>query len=128
MKIEGRVIEEKVCPLEFAVNAISGKWKIPIVWRINEGEKRPSEMLRGIVKVDRRVLNQQLKELERDGILSKKSFPELPPRVEYSLTPLGEKLVDVLWKLNDWGNLLLAQDSDSQSAEDMPGSNLQCLS
>jgi DNA-binding HxlR family transcriptional regulator len=132
MKIEGRVIEEKVCPLEFAVNAISGKWKIPIVWRINEGEKRPSEMLRGIVKVDRRVLNQQLKELERDGILSKKSFPELPPRVEYSLTPLGEKLVEVLWKLNDWGNLLLTQGSDSQpdsqSAEDMPGSNLQCLS
>ncbi|WON93725.1 helix-turn-helix domain-containing protein [Sphingobacterium sp. UGAL515B_05] len=132
MKIEGRVIEEKVCPLEFAVNAISGKWKIPIVWRINEGEKRPSEMLRGIVKVDRRVLNQQLKELERDGILSKKSFPELPPRVEYSLTPLGEKLVEVLWKLNDWGNLLLTQgsdsQSDSQSAEDMPGSNLQCLS
>ncbi|WP_411973887.1 winged helix-turn-helix transcriptional regulator [Sphingobacterium sp. Lzh-3] len=132
MKIEGRVIEEKVCPLEFAVNAISGKWKIPIVWRINEGEKRPSEMLRGIVKVDRRVLNQQLKELERDGILSKKSFPELPPRVEYSLTPLGEKLVEVLWKLNDWGNLLLTQgsdsQSDSQSAEDMPGSNLQSLS
>ena len=107
MKIEERAIEEKICPLEFAVNAISGKWKIPIVWRINEGEKRPSEMLRGIAKVDRRVLNQQLKELERDGILSKKSFHELPPRVEYTLTPLGEQLVEVLWKLNDWGKILL---------------------
>ncbi len=107
MKIEERAIEEKICPLEFAVNAISGKWKIPIVWRINEGEKRPSEMLRGIAKVDRRVLNQQLKELERDGILSKKSFHELPPRVEYILTPLGEQLVEVLWKLNDWGKILL---------------------
>ncbi|MCZ8285253.1 MAG: helix-turn-helix domain-containing protein [Bacteroidia bacterium] len=110
MKTKDRTIEEKICPLEFAVNAISGKWKIPIVWRINEGEKRPSEFLRGIANVDRRVLNQQLKELENSGILSKKIFNELPPRVEYSLTPLGETLVDVLWKLNDWGKLLLAKN------------------
>lgn len=64
-------------------------------------------MLRGIAKVDRRVLNQHLKELEQDGILSKKTFNELPPRVEYSLTPLGEKLVEVLWQLNDWGKVLV---------------------
>lgn len=64
-------------------------------------------MLRGIAKVDRRVLNQQLKELEQDGILSKQSFNELPPRVEYTLTPLGEQLVKVLWELNQWGSLLL---------------------
>jgi len=68
------------------------------VWRINEGERRLSEMLRGIAKVDRRVLNQQLTEMVEGGILSKKSFYELPPRVEYSLTSLGESLVEVLWK------------------------------
>lgn len=107
METKERTVEEKICPLEFAVNAISGKWKVPIVWRINQGEKRPSEMLRGIAKVDRRVLNQQLKELEQDGILSKQSFHELPPRVEYTLTPLGEQLVKVLWELNQWGTLLL---------------------
>ena len=107
MKLKQQAIEEKICPLEFAVNAISGKWKIPIVWRINEGEKRPSEMLRGIAKVDRRVLNQHLKEMEQDGILTKKIFNELPPRVEYSLTSLGQSLVDVLWNLNDWGKVLL---------------------
>lgn len=90
-----------------AVNTISGKWKIPIVWQINEGKKRPSEFLRGIAKVDRRVLNQQLKEMEQDGILSKAVFNELPPRVEYALTDLGEKLVIVLWSLNDWGKLLI---------------------
>ncbi len=112
MKTKELLIEEKVCPLEFAVNAISGKWKIPIVWRINEGEKRPSEMLKGIGKVDRRVLNQHLKELQQDGILSKKIFNELPPRVEYSLTPLGEKLVLVLWELNDWGNVLLEHSGE----------------
>ncbi|MFD1628273.1 winged helix-turn-helix transcriptional regulator [Pseudopedobacter beijingensis] len=106
-------IEEKVCPLEFAVNTISGKWKIPIVWQINEGKKRPSEFLKGIGKVDRRVLNQQLKEMEQSGILTKISFPELPPRVEYSLTSLGKELVKVLWQLNDWGKLLLESNKNA---------------
>ncbi len=55
MKTEERVAENKICPLEIAVNSISGKWKIPIVWQINEGKKRPSEFLRGIANVDRRV-------------------------------------------------------------------------
>ncbi|GAA0885969.1 MULTISPECIES: winged helix-turn-helix transcriptional regulator [Sphingobacterium] len=113
MRITEKAIKQKICPLEFAVNAISGKWKIPIVWRINEGEKRPSEMLRGIAKVDRRVLNQQLGEMVNDGILIKQSFHELPPRVEYSLTPLGESLVEVLWKLNAWGELLLENSNKS---------------
>lgn len=111
MNIKEPTIKEKICPLEFAVNSISGKWKIPIIWRINEGEKRPSEFLRGIAKVDRRVLNQQLKELEHSGILTKKVFNELPPRVEYTLTPIGQKLVDVLWQLNNWGELLLADNN-----------------
>ncbi|GEM51542.1 winged helix-turn-helix transcriptional regulator [Empedobacter brevis] len=113
MKTKQAAIEQKVCPLEFAVNAISGKWKIPIVWQINEGKKRPSEFLKGIGKVDRRVLNQQLKEMEQSGILSKVSFPELPPRVEYSLTPLGKELVKVLWQLNSWGELFLKENNDS---------------
>lgn len=112
MNTENRVIEAKICPLEFAVNAISGKWKIPIVWQINEGKKRPSQFLRGIGKVDRRVLNQQLKEMEQAGILYKVAFNELPPRVEYSLTPLGQKLVDVLWQLDTWGKLLLEQNDN----------------
>ncbi|QJB35481.1 helix-turn-helix transcriptional regulator [Chitinophaga oryzae] len=111
MKTKDRVIEEKICPLEFAVNAISGKWKIPIVWQINEGKKRPSEFLRGIGNVDRRVLNQQLKELETAGIISRESFNEVPPRVEYRLTALGKELVKVLWQLNDWGDLLLQQSA-----------------
>lgn len=107
MEIQEKAAENKVCPLEIAVNTISGKWKIPIVWQINEGKKRPSEFLRGIAKVDRRVLNQQLKEMEQDGILTKESFNELPPRVEYSLTDIGKKLVEALWLLNDWGKLLI---------------------
>ncbi|WP_313385433.1 helix-turn-helix domain-containing protein [Chishuiella sp.] len=109
MKTKEQVVDEKICPLEFAVNAISGKWKIPIIWQINEGKKRPSEFLKGIGKVDRRVLNQQLKQMEQEGLLTKVSFSELPPRVEYSLTPIAEELVKVLWQLNDWGKVLLEE-------------------
>jgi len=109
MKTEERVAENKICPLEIAVNSISGKWKIPIVWQINEGKKRPSEFLRGIANVDRRVLNKQLNEMIKDGILTKESFNELPPRVEYSLTEIGEKLIEILWQLNDWGKLLIPE-------------------
>lgn len=107
MKSKFRLAENKICPLEIAVNTISGKWKVPIVWQINEGKRRPSEFLRGIAMVDRRVLNQQLNEMIEDGILTKRSFNELPPRVEYSLSEIGEKLVEVLWQLNDWGKFLV---------------------
>jgi len=109
MKTEEKVAENKICPLEIAVNSISGKWKIPIVWQINEGKKRPSEFLRGIANVDRRVLNKQINEMIEDGILTKESFNELPPRVEYSLTEIGEKLIEILWQLNDWGKLLIPE-------------------
>ncbi|SHE57495.1 winged helix-turn-helix transcriptional regulator [Chryseobacterium sp. OV279] len=112
MKTKEKAKENKICPLEVAVNTISGKWKIPIVWQINEGKKRPSEFLRGIAKVDRRVLNQQLNEMVEDGILVKHSFNELPPRVEYTLTELGGKLVEILWQLNDWGKLLIPENEN----------------
>ncbi|MBJ2125767.1 helix-turn-helix domain-containing protein [Flavobacterium sp. IB48] len=110
MQTKERSTENKICPLEIAVNTISGKWKIPIVWQINDGKKRPSEFLRGIAKVDRRVLNQQLNEMVEDGILVKQSFNELPPRVEYSLTETGKQLVEILWKLNDWGKILIREN------------------
>lgn len=110
MQTKERNTENKICPLEIAVNCISGKWKIPIVWQINDGKKRPSEFLRGIAKVDRRVLNQQLNEMVEDGILIKHSFNELPPRVEYTLTETGKQLVEILWKLNDWGKLLISEN------------------
>lgn len=109
MKTKKPAIEEKICTLEVAVNAISGKWKIPIFWQLSQGKKRPSEFVKGIGQVDRRVLNQHLKEMEADGLLRREVFNELPPRVEYSLTEIAKPLVDILWKLDDWGKLLLEE-------------------
>lgn len=98
--------KNKICPLEKAVNAISGKWKIPIIWHIQQGKKRPSELLREIENVDRRVLHQHLSEMVAAGLLIKNSFNELPPRVEYDLTDTGQLLVEILWDLNEWGKKL----------------------
>ena len=118
-----RATENKICPLEIAVNSISGKWKIPIVWQINEGKKRPSEFLRGIANVDRRVLNQQLNEMIEDGILEKVSFNELPPRVEYSLTELGISLLPVLKPLIKWSEEHLKEIEAVQSQYDKVQNN-----
>lgn len=109
MKIKKPEAEEKVCTLEIAVKAISGKWKIPIFWQLSQGKKRPSEFVKEIGIVDRRVLNQQLKEMEADGLLKREVFKELPPRVEYSLTEMAKPLNDILWALNDWGKVLFEE-------------------
>ena len=117
MKTKERTTENKICPLEIAVNSISGKWKIPIVWQINEGKKRPSEFLRGIANVDRRVLNQQLNEMVEDGILTKESFNELPPRVEYSLTEKGLSVMPILQSICDWSGAFYKKETDKETSQ-----------
>lgn len=114
MKTKERTIQEKICPLEIAVNSISGKWKIPIIWHMKDGKKRPSEFVKAIGLADRRVLNEHLKEMEADGIINREVFNELPPRVEYTLTDLGNQLVEVLWSLNSWGEILLSQKKNAK--------------
>jgi DNA-binding HxlR family transcriptional regulator len=107
MKTKLRVSENKICPLEHAVNTISGKWKIPIVWHLNQGIKRPADFFVHIADINRRVLTRQLKELEESGIIFKTIIKEKPLEVEYQLTTSGKQLVAALWKLNDWGSSLL---------------------
>lgn len=107
MKTKLRVSENKICPLEHAVNTISGKWKIPIVWLLNQGLKKPADFFLHIAGMNRRVLTRQLKELEESGIIFKTIIKEKPLEVHYQLTPSGNQLVEALWKLNDWGDSLL---------------------
>ena len=100
------MIKIEDCPLEKAVKTISGTWKIPIIWHIRRGQLRPSELLRAIEGIDRRVLNHQLAQLIGDGLLAKETYAEVPPRVEYRLTARGEELFSILLKLHDWGEQL----------------------
>ncbi|WP_293928287.1 winged helix-turn-helix transcriptional regulator [Sphingobacterium sp. UBA6320] len=81
-----------------------GKWKIRLLWFIHEGYQRPSELQRKIPDATRRVLNIQLKELEEHELITKKIYPIVPPKVEYSLTEFGKTLIPVISTLGNWGD------------------------
>lgn len=81
---------------------ISDKWKVLIICKLRKGTMRFNELKRELKAVTQRVLTHQLRELESDGLVSRKVYAEVPPRVEYSLTHLGETLVPVLEELEEW--------------------------
>jgi len=94
--------KEYLCPVEVAINVISGKWKSLILWHLHEGDKRYKELERIVPGVSQKMLTQQLKEIERDGLLIRTVYPEVPPRVEYALTPLGHSAFSILKIMHDW--------------------------
>jgi DNA-binding HxlR family transcriptional regulator len=98
-----KTIPELNCGLDLIGEVLYGKWKIRLLWFINEGHKRPSELQRKIPDASRRVLNMQLKELEEHDLVSKIIYPVVPPKVEYSLTAFGKTLVPVISALGQWG-------------------------
>lgn len=92
------------CGLHLTREVLNGKWKPNLLYAISMDIKRPSDMLRAMPDATKRVLNIQLKELEEHGIISKKIYHQLPPKVEYSLTALGETLMPVIDAMNHWGD------------------------
>ncbi len=93
------------CPLTYALNIIGGKWRLPIIWALSKNSiMRYNELKRRIHGITNMMLTQSLKELESSGIIYRKQYMEIPPRVEYSLTPNGEDLIQALKTLADWGN------------------------
>jgi len=91
------------CPLMSAVNMIGGKWKPIILHMLSEGTMRFGELKKNIPPVSQKMLTQQLRELEADGIINRKVYPEVPPRAEYSLTERGLTLKPILQDLYAWG-------------------------
>jgi DNA-binding HxlR family transcriptional regulator len=90
-------------PAEVTLDVIGGRWKIPILYHLFQGVKRFSELQHAIDGVSQKVLTQQLREMERHGIVHREVYPEVPPKVEYSLTPLGQTLKPVIDELCKWG-------------------------
>jgi len=97
------------CPIEVALGVIGGMWKVIIIRELMTGTKRYSELHRGLKSVTHKMLAQQLRELERDGVIDRKVYPVVPPKVEYTLTPLGKNLDTILKDLQQWGTKIYAR-------------------
>lgn len=95
-------IEEDPCAIGQALAVFDGRWKGAIIWWLGQGPKRFSELRRLIPGVSPRALTMQLRSLERDGMISRRHYMEIPPRVEYARTPLCESLVPVLESIGSW--------------------------
>jgi len=94
---------EVKCPVTGLLQLIGGKWKPVILYCLRTDKRRFGEISARIPGLSRKVLTQQLKELEEDGLLTRKQFNEIPPRVEYELTMLGKSLEPVLNEMEKWG-------------------------
>lgn len=92
------------CGLHLTKEVLNGKWKPALLNAISMNVKRPSEILRLLPGATRRVLSVQLKELEEHGMIQKKIYPQLPPKVEYSLTDIGWSLMPIIDAMNQWGD------------------------
>ena len=90
------------CPVEATLDIIGGKWKSTLLFRVLEGTRRFNELRRLQPTMTQRVLTNQLRELERDGLISRKVYAEVPPKVEYSITAFGKTLEPVLMALTQW--------------------------
>lgn len=104
------------CAVEATLQLIDGKWKGVILYHLLDGTLRFNEIRRKLASVTQRMLTNQLRELEADGLVSRKVYPEVPPRVEYSLTERGRSLSPVIRELKRWGDThasVQAKNSDT---------------
>ena len=100
--MEARILP--ACPVETTLTLISDKWKVLIIRDLLPGTKRFGELKKSIGSVSQKVLTSQLRQMEESGLLTRTVYPEVPPRVEYTLTELGQSLRPVLDALWNWGN------------------------
>ena len=107
------------CPVEATIALIGGKYKSVILWHLMGKTLRYSELHRLIPKATDKMLAQQLRELESDGLINRKVYPVVPPKTEYSLTDLGDTLAPILDAMCDWGNDYLDR-ADSGSTRCKP--------
>lgn len=91
------------CPVEAALDVIGGKWKPLILWHLGDNVMRYSELQKDLPGVNAKMLTKQLRELEKDGMIRRTVYPEVPPRVEYAITDFGRTLIPILQALCDWG-------------------------
>lgn len=101
------------CPVTYAINLIGGKWHFPIIWALSKNSNlRYNELKRSLNGITNTMLSQSLKELEKHGIINRIQYPEIPPRVEYSLTQSGLSLMPAINELAKWGGRQMAENGE----------------
>ncbi|MEC0201487.1 winged helix-turn-helix transcriptional regulator [Paenibacillus lautus] len=95
--------QREVYGIAYTQNALSGRWKYLILWFLKPTERRYSEIKVFLRNISQGSLTKQLRELEADGLISRKVYPEVPPRVEYSLTSKGEQLIPIIDLMEEFG-------------------------
>jgi DNA-binding HxlR family transcriptional regulator len=104
------------CGLEAALDVVGGKWKVLVLWHLASGPRRFGELRRLVAGISEKMLIQQLREMQADGVVARKDFQEVPPRVEYALTPFGVSLKESLKPLCDWGQRHMNRIAATKSA------------
>ena len=96
--------DHDVCGMSVAIDVVGGKWRLHLIWVLADGPRRFGEIRRLLDGVSEKVLSANLRQLESSGVVHRQVYPEVPPRVEYSLTPLGKELDLALRPLEEWGD------------------------
>ena len=97
-------------PVDFVLKKLGGTWKIPVLWRLRKKTWRYTELQKDIEHISQKMLSQTLKQLEAEGFVQKKTYAEVPPRTEYSLTEKGKRAVEVIEYLRNYGLELMKED------------------
>ncbi|NTW03234.1 MAG: helix-turn-helix transcriptional regulator [Oscillochloris sp.] len=111
-------IHDSACPTRLVLDRIADKWTVLIVGRLAGGTRRFGELRRDIAGISPKVLTQKLRELERDGVLTRKIYPSVPPKVEYRLTLLGQTLIGLLDAIRVWSETHIEQVVAAQQTYD----------
>ncbi len=114
LKVEGRYWfrdKQYKCSIDVTLAVVGGKWKASILWHLAQETMRFSELQRQFSETTRKMLTQQLRELERDGLVHREVYPQVPPKVEYSLTEKGKSIMPILDLMCEWGRAYLDQSA-----------------
>jgi DNA-binding HxlR family transcriptional regulator len=105
------------CPVEATVSLIEGKWKPIIIWRLKDTRMRFNQLMTEMPGISPKMLAKQLRSLERDELVERTMYPEIPPRVEYCLTAKGKSLIPILCQMGEWGLANLKERLDLEALQ-----------
>ncbi|WP_236897319.1 winged helix-turn-helix transcriptional regulator [Clostridium beijerinckii] len=104
------IIDPSVCPISYTLSIVGGKWKWVLMWILStKGTQRYGEIRKLLPNISHKILIQHLKDLEASGLVLRKEYSQVPPKVEYSLTEKGQTLIPILELMSDWGSINLPQ-------------------